>query len=202
VIADLLRCRSSVAKELDFDGVFTAQEQRSQFKGARNLEDVVAMPSTTTSQLVRADAISPTALDQAALKQEILFRLTNISAAYPEVFVTLQFMRNLDVQRTREKTLAGGSFEYVGEHDHADAKVTNTVSNVTSDLHRTSAPRAGIYLNFTFAISSFGKAEHSFTARSTQTYPRTSKIAALGARGKAADRLVSHRLHISSRSCE
>src|SRR4030095_4982088 len=91
--------------------------------------------SAPASQLVRADAIRPASLDQAALEEEILFRLTNISAAYPEVFETLQFMRNLDVQRTREKTLADGSFENVGEHDHAEAKVNATVRNAASALY-------------------------------------------------------------------
>ncbi len=93
------------------------------------------MAATTTSQLVRSDAVRSMTSDETSLEQEILARLTDIGPWNSEVFATIERTFDIDIQRAREESLTDGSFEDVGEPDHADSEVTNTVSNATSNFH-------------------------------------------------------------------
>ena len=100
------------------------------------------MAATATFQLVRSDAVRSMTSNETSFKQEVLPGLIDIDAQDPEILTALELVPNVDVQRAWEETLSGCSLENTGKLLHADAKVTNTVSNATDDFHLDRVPGA------------------------------------------------------------
>ena len=102
---------------------------------ASDFQHVVAVPTSTTSYLIWAYAVSIAPRNRAAFEEQILLWLTNLRASDTEVLAAFEGRADVDIQRSREESLSRGALEDFWVARHSRAKVLHAFRNATGDFH-------------------------------------------------------------------